>query len=109
MRSLITYRAKNAQNIENVKHDLKDTPIVDFVRMMKVFMNRERLGEIKSGDFKGVTARYLEETKTIDADYDQILGRAIDFCNLDLTMPKRPADRNPDEKLCQVIKQNMTK
>ena len=77
--------------------------------MMKVFMYRERLGEIESGDFNGVTARYLEQKKTIDANYDQILGRAIDFCNLDLTMPKRPADRNSDEKLCQAIKQNMTK
>ena len=77
--------------------------------MMKVFMYRERLGEIESGDFKGVTARYLEQKKTIDADYDRILGRAIDFCNFDLSMPRRLDDRNVNELLCQAMKQNMTK
>jgi hypothetical protein len=107
--SLITFRAKTAQNIENVKHDLKDTPTVDFVKMMKVFMYRGRLGEIESADLKGVTTAYLGQKKTIDADYNQILERAINFCNSDLTMPKQVVDRTSDQKLCQVIKRNMTK
>jgi hypothetical protein len=83
-----------------VKHDLKGTPTVDFVKMMKVFVYRERLGEIKSADLKGLTTAYLGQKKTIDADYDQILvERATNFCNLDL---EQVVDRTSDQKLIKL-------
>lgn len=104
---LITSRTKTAQNIENVKHDLRNTAIVDFAAMVKAiaycgtFKPSNDVDQIK----KGFEARKAQ----IDSDYEKILREAIELCDSDLSMPKKVVERTPNQLLCRAIKTNIKK
>jgi len=66
---------KTRQNIENVKHDLRNTHTVDFADLVKTIMHRETSTILNDTQDK-IQKDFQGRKKEIDAEYDKILGKS---------------------------------
>jgi vacuolar-type H+-ATPase subunit H len=77
--------------------------------MVKAIMYRETLPKLLNDAPDRIQKDFQSQKKKIDAEYDKILGDAIELCNSDSNMPRKVADRTSTQLLCQNIKANMKK
>ena len=72
--------------------------------MVKMFLVRNRLNVSTRADISGLTSRVPALMEEANAEYEELLRQAIDFCNLDI------GASSPDKErvaLCKYVKKNM--
>ena len=72
------------RNIQNIKHDLNHTDIVDFLLMLKGFYLLKNLHPVPHPvDIKRLETSITEMREAASSDFDKQLLEAIDLCNSD--------------------------